>query len=120
VAAFELNLAAVIGVLPDPRGVQVKADPYLPVQQDFSFVVDAATPAAEVRAALSQGAGPLATDVVLFDVYEGKSIGEGRKSLTFRVTFTATDRALTDKELEKVRAKIGKTLERSVGATMRV
>ena len=83
------------------------------------MVVDAATPAATVQEALLRGAGPLATDVTLFDIYEGESIGEGMKSLTFRVTFTAPDRALTDKELEKVRKKIEKTLERNAGATLR-
>jgi phenylalanyl-tRNA synthetase beta chain len=119
VAAFELDLVGVAAAQPDTRGVQVNADPYLPVQQDFSMVVDAATPAAQVRDALLLGAGPLATDITLFDVYEGESIGEGRKSLTFRVTFTAPDRALTDKELEKVRKKIEKTLERNAGATLR-
>ncbi len=119
VAGFELDLAAVAAAQPDARGIQVKADPYLPVQQDFSMVVDAATSAADVQRALLQGAGPLATDVTLFDVYEGENIGEGRKSLTFRVTFTAPDRALTDKELEKVRKKIEKTLERNAGATLR-
>ena len=119
VAGFEIDLAALSATLPDARGVQVKADPYLPVQQDFSMVVDAATPAATVQEALLRGAGPLATDVTLFDIYEGESIGEGMKSLTFRVTFTAPDRALTDKELEKVRKKIEKTLERNAGATLR-
>jgi phenylalanyl-tRNA synthetase beta chain len=99
--------------------VQVKADQFLPVEQDFSMVVDAGIPAAQVRDALLQGAGPLATGITLFDIYEGESIGEGKKSLTFRVTFTAPDRALTDKELEKVRNKIEKTLERNAGATLR-
>jgi len=119
VAAFEMDLSAVMASLPDTRGIQVTADQYLPVQQDFSVVVDAGTPAAEVQAALEQGAGPLATDVVLFDVYQGATIDEGKKSLTFRVTFTAPDRALTDKELGKVRTRIERTLQRSVDATLR-
>ncbi len=119
VAAFELNLETVMGAMPDVRGIQVKADQYLPVQQDFSVVVDASTPAAEVQASLMQGAGPLATDVVLFDLYQGSNIEAGKKSLTFRITFTAPDRALTDKELEKVRKKIEKTIERGVNATLR-
>jgi phenylalanyl-tRNA synthetase beta chain len=119
VAGFELDLAAVASAQPDTRGVQVKADQFLPVEQDFSMVVDAGIPAAQVRDALLQGAGPLATGITLFDIYEGESIGEGKKSLTFRVTFTAPDRALTDKELEKVRNKIEKTLGRNAGATLR-
>ncbi|HEX2281850.1 MAG TPA: phenylalanine--tRNA ligase subunit beta, partial [Thermomicrobiales bacterium] len=119
VAAFELDLEAVMSSLPDTAGIQVKADQYLPVQQDFSVVVDEATTAAEVQAALMQGAGPLATDVVLFDVYQGDNIDDGKKSLTFRVTFTAPDRALTDRELGKVRTRIERTLHRAVQAALR-
>ncbi|HYH11749.1 MAG TPA: phenylalanine--tRNA ligase subunit beta [Thermomicrobiales bacterium] len=119
VAAFELDLEAVMSSLPDTAGIQVKADQYLPVQQDFSVVVDEATTAAEVQAALMQGAGPLATDVVLFDVYQGDNIDDGKKSLTFRVTFTAPDRALTDRELGKVRTRIERTLQRAVQASLR-
>ncbi|HEV2127726.1 MAG TPA: phenylalanine--tRNA ligase subunit beta [Thermomicrobiales bacterium] len=118
-AAFELSLDALQGAMPDIRGIQVTTDQYLPVQQDFSIVVDADTAAADVEASLMQGAGPLATDLVLFDVYQGDNIEAGKKSLTFRVTFTAPNRALTDKELEKVRKKIEKTLQRGTAATLR-
>ncbi len=119
VAAFELNLDAVLAAVPDAQGIQVKADPFLPVEQDFSIVVDTSTPAADVQHALLKGAGPLATGITLFDVYQGEAIGEGKKSLTFRVTFTAPDRALTDKELEKVRKRIEKTLSRTLSASLR-
>jgi phenylalanyl-tRNA synthetase beta chain len=61
----------------------------------------------------------LATDVVLFDVYAGEQLGSGKKSLAFRVTFTAPDRALTDGELGKVRKRIERTLTQQVGGTLR-
>jgi phenylalanyl-tRNA synthetase beta chain len=119
VGAFELSLDTLQGATPDATGIQVTSDQYLPVQQDFSIVVDTDTSAADVQTSLMQGAGPLATDVTLFDVYQGDTIEAGKKSLTFRVTFTAPDRALTDKELETVRRKIEKTLQRGVSATLR-
>lgn len=119
VAVFEIDLETTLNELPDERGIQVTTDQYLPVQQDFSVVVDEATPASTVQTALTDGAGPLVTDVVLFDVYQGDNLDAGKKSLTFRVTFTSPDRALTDKELGKVRKRIEKTLGRSVDATIR-
>ena len=86
---------------------------------DFAVIVAESTPAGEVEAALRSGAGPLATAVALFDVYRGSQIGEGRKSLAFRVTFTAPDRALTDAELVKVRGRIEKILKQRVNGTLR-
>jgi phenylalanyl-tRNA synthetase beta chain len=91
---------------------------FLPVEQDFAIVVAEETPASGVEAALRAGAGPLATTVVLFDVYRGPQIGEERKSLAYRVTFTAPDRALTDAELGKVRERIARSLQK-IGGELR-
>ncbi len=97
----------------------VSAPRFLPAEQDFAVVVPEATPAAAVERVLRAGAGPLATGVVLFDVYRGPQLGADQKSLAFRVTFTAPDRALTDAELVKVRDRIGKALARQVGGELR-
>ena len=64
------------------------------------------------------GAGPLATSIELFDVYRGAQLGEGEKSLAYRVRFTAPDRALTDADIQKFRPKIEKSLKR-VGGSLR-
>ena len=98
---------------------QITVDRFLPVEQDFAIIVDRATPAAEVQTALLAGAGPLVTNVALFDTFEGEQIGEGNKSLAYRVTFTAPDRALTDAELGKVRKRIEKTLKNRVQGSLR-
>ncbi|MBL8127985.1 MAG: phenylalanine--tRNA ligase subunit beta, partial [Chloroflexia bacterium] len=92
---------------------------FLPVEQDFAVVVNEATPASDVLAALRSGAGPLASGFELFDVYRGPQLGEGRKSLAYRIAFTAPNRALTDAELGKVREKIGKTLRQMVQGELR-
>ncbi|HEU0163817.1 MAG TPA: phenylalanine--tRNA ligase subunit beta [Thermomicrobiales bacterium] len=92
---------------------------FLPVEQDFAVVVASDVPEAAVEKALLFGAGPLVTGTTLFDVFEGAQLGENRKSLAFRVTFTAPDRALTDAELLKVRKKIERTLAQQVNGTLR-
>jgi phenylalanyl-tRNA synthetase beta chain len=117
VAVAEIDLERLLAAA-DPTPREVQAPRYLPVEQDFAIVVAEETPAAEVEAALRAGAGPLATALALFDIYRGPQIGEGRKSLAWRVTFTAPDRALTDAELGKVRERIAKTL-RKVGGELR-
>jgi phenylalanyl-tRNA synthetase beta chain len=118
VAVAELDLDALHQAAhPVPDSVRVPR--FLPVEQDFAIVVAEETPGADVEAALRAGAGPLATAIALFDIYRGPQIGETNKSLAYRVTFTAPDRALTDAELGKVRERIARTLRQRVGGELR-
>lgn len=118
VAVAELNLDAVLALVPErPSGRSVPR--FLPVEQDFAVVVDADVPAANVESALRDSAGPLASGFVLFDIFQGSQIGEGKKSLAYRITFTAPDRALTDNDLGKVRTRIERTLKQKVGGVLR-
>jgi phenylalanyl-tRNA synthetase beta chain len=114
VAVAEVDLDALRDIAnPIPTGISVPR--FLPVEQDFAIVVTEDMPAAAVEAALRAGSGPLATTVTLFDIYRGPQIGDTRKSLAYRVTFTAPDRALTDAELGKVRERIERSLRKVEG-----
>lgn len=119
-AVAEINLSRLRDGWDASAKTLIKVDHYLPVEQDFAFVVDKDVPAAEVENALRRNAGQLLTKIVLFDVFEGAQIGEDKKSLAYRLTFTAPDRALTDAELEKQRTKIQKGVKALVGGEMRV
>jgi phenylalanyl-tRNA synthetase beta chain len=68
-----------------------------------ALVVPAEVPADEVLGALREGAGELLEDVALFDVYAGKGIEEGKKSLAFGLRFRAADRTLTADEASAAR-----------------
>jgi phenylalanyl-tRNA synthetase beta chain len=59
------------------------------------------------------------TGITLFDVFEGEQIGAGNKSLAYRLTFTAPDRALTDSELGKVRKRIERGVQTQLGGSLR-
>jgi phenylalanyl-tRNA synthetase beta chain len=93
--AMELDLAAVPAppVAPAPR-----ISSYPPALIDVALLVDAEVPAAEVRAALRDGAGELLESVRLFDVYTGEQAGPGRKSLAYTLVFRAPDRTLTTED----------------------
>jgi len=119
VLAGEINLSELIGLIP-PRGRDAVVPRALPVSQDFAVVVDEATTAADVEAAFRASAGPLLTDITLFDRFAGPQIGEGKVSLAWRLTFTAPDRTLTDDDLVKIRPKIEKTLQQRVNGKLRV
>ena len=115
----ELDLTKLLELTATIQNPVIKVDHFLPVEQDFAVVVSKETTAAQVEEALRRNAGPLLTDIVLFDVYEGEQIGAENKSLAWRLTFTAPDRALTDAELGKTRKKIEKGLKALVGGTLR-
>jgi phenylalanyl-tRNA synthetase beta chain len=89
------------------------------VREDIAVVVDEALPAAQVEATIWNAGGNLLREVRLFDLYRGEQIGAGRKSLAYRLVYQANDRTLTDDDAEKIRAKIIKTLERELSATLR-
>ena len=76
-------------------------------------------PEARVAALIRRGAGELLESLTLFDIYSGPQVGEGRRSLTYHLSFRAPDRTLNDAELTKVRRKIIGGLEREIGATIR-
>ena len=65
--------------------------------QDLSLVVDREIPASDIERALVEGAGELLESISLFDRYE--NLGEGKISLTFAMTFRASDRTLTADEV---------------------
>lgn len=115
----ELDLSRILRLRQVAAPPAIKVDRFLPVEQDFAVIVDKSTSAAAVEEALRRNAGPLLTHVVLFDVYEGEQIGEENKSLAYRLTFTAPDRALTDAELGKVRKKIERGLKSQVDGSLR-
>jgi phenylalanyl-tRNA synthetase beta chain len=119
VAVAELNLQRVVEIAASAPRRDVKVARYLPVEQDFAVVVSRTIPASTVQRALEQNAGPLMTGITLFDVYEGEQIGEGNKSLAYRLTFTAPDRALTDAELGKVRKRIERGVRSALDGALR-
>ena len=117
-AGFELDLARVAAATRDP--VQYEDVIALPaVKQDLAFVVaedvEAAALVAEARAA----AGPELRAMRVFDVYRGEQVGEGKKSLAFRVVFQSPERTLTDEEGAALRERIVSALADRFGATLR-
>ncbi len=91
---------------------------YPAVHQDLAVVVDEAVPAAAVQEAVVRGGGELLRDAKVFDLYRGKQVGEGRKSLALRLEFRALDRTLTDAEVAERREAIKAALA-EIGGSLR-
>ena len=97
VAALELDLSALIAAAPD----HVEAAPVLvfpAATQDLSLVVDRSIAAADVLAAVIEGAGELLESATIVDDYRGTGLADNEKSLTFALRFRAADRTLTATE----------------------
>jgi phenylalanyl-tRNA synthetase beta chain len=97
VAAVEIDLDALIAATPAAPPVR-PISPMPAATQDLSLVVAAPVPAADVLAAVREGAGALLEDVALIDDYRGPGLPDGTKSLTFALRFRADDRTLTAAE----------------------
>jgi phenylalanyl-tRNA synthetase beta chain len=86
---------------------------------DLAFVVDDSVPASAVESTLVEAAGELLEGIRLFDVYRGGQLGEGRRSLAYRLRFCALDRTLTDQEVAALRARSIEAVETRLGAQLR-
>ncbi|MGW7683937.1 phenylalanine--tRNA ligase subunit beta [Kribbella sp. NPDC054772] len=117
--AVELDLDALIAAGPE----SITAHPFssYPVaKEDVALIVADEVSAADVQAALAEGAGELLESVRLFDVYTGEQIGAGKKSLAFALRFRAPDRTLKENEVADARqAAVQVTVDR-FGAVQRV
>jgi phenylalanyl-tRNA synthetase beta chain len=116
--AAELDLDALVAA----TGAAVQAQPlstYPSAHTDVALVVAEAVPAADVEAALRSGAGEDLESLVLFDIYRGEQVGEGRKSLAYRLTFRAADRTLTTDEVSALRDRAVASAAGATGAVQR-
>ena len=110
---------------PLPRGKSgparplLKPSPFQPVTRDFAFLVNADVPAEKLIRAARGAEKALIRSVALFDLYAGKGVPEGKKSLAIAVTLQAPDRTLTDAEIEAVSEKIVAQVIKATGGALR-
>ncbi len=120
VAGFEVHLDA---LPPEKRKGRSRptlaATHLLPVRRDFAFVLDEQVPAADVIKAAAGADKSLITDVSVFDVFSGGSLGAGKKSLAIEVTLQPSEKTLTDAEIEAIAAKIVAEVRRATGGEIR-
>lgn len=86
---------------------------------DLSFALDDAIPAGRLEAVLAGAAGELSERVQLVDVYRGRGVEPGWRSLSYRIRFVALERTLTDADVAAARARCIDAADREVGAVLR-
>jgi phenylalanyl-tRNA synthetase beta chain len=114
----EVNFTALFDLqLPEPTYVPLPK--YPTVNRDLSLVCDEAVTVADAENVITAAAGKLLRRVKLFDIYRGKGVAEGKKSMAFSLELRADDRTLTDSDSEAAVSKVLKALEEKLGATLR-
>jgi len=93
--------------------------PYPPVYRDLAVVVSDNVPAGDVAETIRGAAGERLSDLRLFDLYRGRQVPRGKKSLAYSLTFVHTERTLTDDETDTIIDTIVKQLTRHHGAALR-
>jgi phenylalanyl-tRNA synthetase beta chain len=89
------------------------------VERDLSFIVEEKVSSHMIKQLISRSGHDIIASVILFDLYRGESIPQGRQSMAFRIRYQSEDRTLTDEEVQQVHSSVVETLIREVGAAMR-
>ncbi len=114
----ELAVAGLAGGRPSE--FRVAAPSRFPsVERDLAVVVPVETPAGSVAATIRRHGGALLRDVTLFDIYRGRPLADGDKSLAYRLTLRDDDRTLTDADLDAAVAAVVAGLADDLGARIR-
>ncbi len=92
---------------------------FLPARRDLAVLVDEAVAVQALLDAMRQVSDHYVVEVALFDLYRGKGLGEGKKSLAFRVLLQDTQKTLTDIEIDQCIARLVAVLQQH-GAQLRV
>jgi phenylalanyl-tRNA synthetase beta chain len=121
VVGFEL----ILDDIPAPKSKPTKTRPklelsdFMPLQRDFAFIVERGVKAADLVKAAQSADKSLITEVTVFDVYEGKGIPEGKKSIAIAVTLQPREKTLTEADIDALAGKIVAEIVRKTGAQLR-
>ncbi|WP_047393226.1 phenylalanine--tRNA ligase subunit beta [Chitinibacter sp. ZOR0017] len=112
---FELDVAALTQVDKLKASAVSK---FQPVRRDLALLMDEAVTVAELKAAFASAKQAIVAEVEVFDVYRGKGLPEGKKSLAFKVLLQDTHKTLTDEEVDAAMTALLKKAEKC-GAILR-
>ncbi|UCC76474.1 MAG: hypothetical protein JSW37_13370, partial [Anaerolineales bacterium] len=118
VCLAELDLEALLAQVPPVHRYRPLSR-FPEVTRDLALVVNEGLAAEQVRETIARAGGKLLHKIELFDVYRGKQIPVGKKSLAYALTYQAPDRTLTDKEVDRLQERIQNRLQKELGATLR-
>lgn len=118
IVVFELNLDKLLTFVPG-KLTYMQIPRYPAIERDIAIVLDESIVSWEVKRKLAGYESEFIESVELFDRYKGKNIPQGKKSLAFRITYRASERTLTDNEVEEVHGGLVKYILKETGGELR-
>lgn len=97
----------------------LELSPYQQVERDLAFVVDQDVAVAKIVQSAKTADKKLISDVIVFDVYEGDNVADGKKSIAVSLTLAPTQDTLTDEAIQAVCDKVVANVEKNTGGTLR-
>ncbi len=88
-------------------------------ERDFAFVIDKTFKVVEIEKIINEVDSSIIKNVSVFDIFEGKNLPEGKKSVAINVTIQAMDRTLSENDLNEVSKRIINKVKEKTGATIR-
>lgn len=122
VYVFQLDLDVLLDSLEQDEILLPRFQPYstYPVSpRDIAFFAAVEISVTEFEKAITLAAGELLESVELFDEYRDENVSVGKRSLAFRLVYRASDRTLTDKEIEPVHQKVREILVEKFNVNLR-
>jgi phenylalanyl-tRNA synthetase beta chain len=117
-SAFEINLDA-LSEFSKPEMCYKPVSVFPSSVRDLAFIVDGTVACLDIKAVLEE-ASSLLINLEVFDVYCGKGVEEGKKSVALHLSFNAGDRTLSSEEVDEEIEKVAQVLEAKLSATIRV
>ena len=118
VLAAELRMEA-LAACADPVKLYQPLPKFPASTRDIAVLVDDSVPAAAMQQAIEEAVGAILENTRLFDVYKGKGIPEGKKSVAYSMSLRAADRTLKDEECDQAMQQAITALEKEFGAVLR-
>ncbi len=118
VLAAELRMEA-LAACADPVKLYQPLPKFPASTRDIAVLVDDSVPAAAMQQAIEEAVGAILENTRLFDVYKGKGIPEGKKSVAYSMSLRAADRTLKDEECDQAMQQAITALEKGFGAVLR-
>jgi phenylalanyl-tRNA synthetase beta chain len=114
----ELDFDRIVDLV--PQEIQLSALPkFPPVERDIAVVADEGLLSEAISAKIKELGGSLIEDVILFDVYKGKQVPTGKKSLAYSIRYLSREKTLTDEEVDEIHRKVISELREAFGVTLR-
>ncbi len=118
VAAAELDLEPLVSNV-WKTGVVRDIPLYPSMERDFAFIVDEAVQHQDILKAINGGAPAELEKIELFDIFRGKGIEKGQKSMAYKFVFRSPKKTLTDDKVNKFHEAVGQRVRKATGAVIR-